>query len=66
MNEYVERDAGEVMVSRFREVWERLAAEGVCDDIDGMEYKRVFKEWWFSTELDIAKFIASRANIGPT
>lgn len=47
----------------FRLVWEELAANGLCDGLDGSEYRRVWEEWneqgyWDAIEV----FITLRAN----
>lgn len=50
----------------FDVTWAALADAGWCDDIGGMEYQRVLKEWLsLAVPPDVTEFIKRRANIGP-
>lgn len=52
----------------FRRIWARLEEDGHCDSIDGMQYRRVSREWFCGACLrddDVEGFIKWRANMGP-
>lgn len=57
-------EEAEATRNKFREVWSRLEAKGLCDGIDGIEYNRVISEWVDGgTPEHIAQFIRERANV---
>jgi hypothetical protein len=50
----------------FRLAWRRLAKRGVCDDLDGAEYRRCLAEWIEAGQPRwIQKFIRRVANRPP-
>ncbi len=52
--------------ARFHAAYRRLALEGRCDGVGGMECRRVFREWRNAgMPPDIDAFIIDRANVGP-
>jgi len=49
----------------FDQAYERLSAEGACDDPGGMEWERVRAEWIAAGQPEIDPFIRRRANVAP-
>lgn len=53
--------------SFFRWVWKFLAKNGACDEVDGAEYRRVFRLWVKKGQtMRVASFIRKHANQGPS
>jgi hypothetical protein len=47
----------------FDDVWQRLADQSVCEEIGGMEYSRVKREWvQWGRKKSLEEFIRERAN----
>jgi hypothetical protein len=53
-------------VKRFVNAWRKLAAGGMCDELEGAESQRVFQQWLREKCLpDVREFIIDRANRPP-
>ena len=53
-----------LLVDRFRAIWRQLADAGLCDGLDGADYRRVIRDWLLhkDRQLGIKNFILEHAN----
>lgn len=59
------RDVRVPLTEWFNGIWLHLSNQGQCDDLGGMEYRRVLDAWIAAGKPDwVALFIRTRANYG--
>lgn len=62
---HVAATAEMVRTVTFRAAWAQLAEHGVCDELDGAEYRRCAQEWADAGHpADVCTFIGINANRG--